>query len=56
MDNNPDQNTQVSSPADATADPSAADEAGDALDLPARLKRAEAEADELRDAWLRAKA
>jgi hypothetical protein len=44
MNNNPDENTQVSptSPADASADPSAADEAGDALDLPARLKRAEA--------------
>jgi molecular chaperone GrpE len=58
MNNNPDENTQVSpaSPADATADPSAAGEAGDALDLPAQLQRAEAEAGELRDAWLRAKA
>jgi molecular chaperone GrpE len=58
MNNNPDENTQISpaSEADAAADPSGADEAGDALDLPAQLKRAEAEAGELRDAWLRAKA
>ena len=58
MTNNPDENTQVS-PApqsDAVANPSGAEEAGDAFDLPAQLKRAEAEAGELRDAWLRAKA
>src|ERR1700680_4185622 len=54
MTNNPDENTQVS-PVDA-ADPSGADGVGDAGDLPAQLKPAEAEAGELRDAWLRAKA
>src|ERR1700680_2116035 len=58
MKNNPDENTQVSpaSAEDATAQAPAPDEAPEALDLPAQLKRAEAEADELRDAWLRAKA
>jgi molecular chaperone GrpE len=55
MNNNPDENTQVS-PATAATDSSGPDEATDALDLPARLKRAEDEASELRDAWLRAKA
>ena len=54
MTNIPDENTQVSP--DAAADPSGADGASDAVDLPAQLKRAEAEAGELRDAWLRAKA
>jgi molecular chaperone GrpE len=57
MTDHPDENTQVSPPPGAdAAGPSAADEAGDALDLPARLERAELEASELRDAWLRAKA
>jgi molecular chaperone GrpE len=58
MNNNPDENTRVSpaSAAGAPADPSAPDEATDVLDLPAQLKRAEDEAGELRDAWLRAKA
>jgi molecular chaperone GrpE len=55
MTNIPDENTQVS-PTDAAADTSGPDEAGETLDLPAQLKRAEAEAGELRDAWLRAKA
>jgi molecular chaperone GrpE len=55
MTNIPDENTQVS-PTDAAADASGADEAGETLDLPAQLKRVEAEAGELRDAWLRAKA
>ena len=55
MTNIPDENTEVS-PVDAAADPSGAEGAGDAVDLPAQLKRAEAEAGELRDAWLRAKA
>jgi molecular chaperone GrpE len=54
MINDPDENTQVS-PASA-ADPAAPDGAGGALDLPAQLKRAENEAGEMRDAWLRAKA
>ena len=45
MTNNPDENTQVSP-----------EEAADGLDLPAQLKRAEGEAAEMRDAWLRAKA
>jgi molecular chaperone GrpE len=54
MVNNPDENTQVS-PASA-ADPAAPDRAGDELDLPTQLKRAEDEAGEMRDAWLRAKA
>jgi molecular chaperone GrpE len=58
MKNNPDENTQVSpaSAEDATAQPATSDEAPEALDLPAQLKRAEDEAGELRDAWLRAKA
>src|ERR1700680_4299576 len=58
MDNNPDENTQVSppSPADATAHRSAPAKRGGPTHLPAQLQRAEAEADELRDAWLRAKA
>jgi molecular chaperone GrpE len=58
MINNPDENSQVSpaSATDTAADPSRPDEARDALDLPAQLKRAEEEAGELRDAWLRAKA
>src|ERR1700686_4619021 len=55
MTNIPDENTQVS-PVDAGADASGVDGAGDAADLLAQLQRAEAEADELRDAWLRAKA
>jgi len=55
MTNIPDENTQVS-PVDSAADPSGGDGAGDAVDLAAQLKRAEAEAGELRDAWLRAKA
>ena len=52
MTNIPDENTQVS-PVDAAGEPTGAD---GAVDLPAQLKRAEAEAGELRDAWLRAKA
>jgi molecular chaperone GrpE len=55
MTNNPDENTQVS-PTDAGADSSEPHAGGDAGDLPAQLKRAEDEAGELRDAWLRAKA
>jgi molecular chaperone GrpE len=56
MNNNPDENTQVSRSPDADADPSASGESMEAADLPAQLKRAEDEAGELRDAWLRAKA
>jgi molecular chaperone GrpE len=58
MNDNPDDNTQVSpgSEADPAGDAAGSDEAGPALDLPAQLKRAETEAGELRDAWLRAKA
>jgi molecular chaperone GrpE len=54
MTENPDENTEVSPP--SAADPSGADEARATLDLPGQLKRAETEAGELRDAWLRAKA
>jgi len=53
MIENPDENTQVS-PAEGAS--GAATPGEDALDLPGRLNRAEAEAAELRDAWLRAKA
>jgi molecular chaperone GrpE len=55
MTDNPDDNTQVSPASDPAAEASGTDE-GTALDLPAQLKRAETEADELRDAFLRAKA
>jgi molecular chaperone GrpE (heat shock protein) len=55
MTDNPDDNTQVSPATDPAAEASGPDE-GAALDLPAQLKRAETEADELRDAFLRAKA
>ena len=58
MVNDSDENAQVSPPFadDAESAPSGIGESGDALDLPGQLKRAEAEASELRDAWLRAKA
>ena len=58
MINNPDENTQVSptSADDEAAAQPTADEADEALDLSGKLQRAEAEAGELRDAWLRAKA
>jgi molecular chaperone GrpE len=55
MINNPDDDTQVSPTSGAAAEP-AAFAATDGLDLPAQLKRAEDEAAEMRDAWLRAKA
>jgi molecular chaperone GrpE len=65
MSNNPDHSTQVSAQPEPTL-PTAAEEGGDprtgvespepASDLGALLKKAEEEAAELRDAWLRAKA
>src|SRR5438128_474046 len=65
MSNNPDHNTQVSAQPEPTL-PTAAEEGRDqridsespepASDLGALLKKAEEEAAELRDAWLRAKA
>jgi molecular chaperone GrpE len=58
MNDNPDDSTQVSpgSEADPAGESAGTGEAGAPLDLPAQLKRAETEAGELRDAWLRAKA
>ena len=65
MSNNPDHSTQVSAQPEPTL-PTAAEEGGapqtdvespePASDLGALLKKAEEEAAELRDAWLRAKA
>lgn len=58
MVNDSDENAQVSPPPanDDASELAAAGGSDDALDLPEQLKRAEAEAGELRDAWLRARA
>ena len=58
MVNDSDENAQVSPPFadDGASATSGTVESGDALDLSGQLKRAEDEASELRDAWLRAKA
>ena len=58
MTQNPNDNIQTSPDpeAEAAADASRPEEAEATPDLPAQLKRAETEAGEFRDAWLRAKA